>query len=173
MNSTSHWTQHLRLTRYPQTDDLFRLDVTYNGWPAEQVVSRVHVPKPLQSVLLSGHAPLGLQLLSLEIGGIAGSALPDAPEHVVVGVTMRDGSRVWHYPRHWVQLRQRMAGLVAATGIAVLTLAPMATQSGCLAVAVLSVTATLVLSRAVRAFKAVGFRAFATSVEVGRLAADG
>lgn len=172
MNSTYHWTQQLRLTPYPGTTELFRLDVTYKNWPAEQVISRVHVPHPLQSALLSHPTPLGLQLLSLEIGGPASSALPDAPEHVVVGVTARDGNRMWHFPRPWVRRRQRTVALAVAAGTVVLALAPLATQSGSVAVAMLSVTATLALSRAIRTYNAVSFRPFSAFVEVGRPATE-
>lgn len=168
MNSTYHWTQQLRLTPYPGTAELFRLSITYNDWPAEQIFSRVHVPKPLQAALLAGAKPLGLQLLSLEINGRASSALPEAPEHVVVGVTVPDGSRVWHSPRPWVRLRRRALALTATAALGAAALAPLAAQSGGIAVATLSAAAALALSRAVRTQKSVSFRPFSVFVEVGR-----
>lgn len=168
MNSTYHWTQQLRLTPYPDTAELFRVGITYSDSPAEQVFSRVHVPQPLHAALLAGSKPLGLQMLSLEINGTASANLPDAPEHVVVGATVSDGSRVWHDPKPWVWLRRRTLAIAVGWALVATALAPLAVQAGSIAVAVLSAAVALALSRAVRIRSAVCFRPFGISVEVGR-----
>lgn len=166
MNSTYHWTQRARLTPYPKTNELFRVGITYKDVAMEQVFFRVHVPRQLQPALLALDAPLGLHLLSLEINGKASRSLPNAPEHVIVGVTLHDGRRVWHCPTPWVQLRRRTLALAATGSLLGLALAPLAAQSGSIAVAALSATATLALSQAMHILDAIRFRPFATLGEV-------